>query len=113
MRRLEESLKCIGMFAKFPDPGRAIAFRITGIEGSSPQDFVKRAHGILRAIGMINPETKRTHYKQYGPDDMDGCPHEILAAIALRVLHENSLRILGISVEKLASDIATAEKEKQ
>jgi hypothetical protein len=44
---------------------------------------------------------------------MDGCPHEILAAIALRVLHENSLRILGISVEKLASDIATAEKEKQ
>lgn len=113
MRRLEDSLRCLALSAKFPDPGRAIAFRIAGIEKSNPEDFIKRSFGILRAIGIIGPETKRTHYRQHGPEDMDGCPHDVLAAIALRIVHENSLRILGISVEQLASELATVEKRKQ
>lgn len=110
-RKLEDSLKCLAMRANFKDPSRSIAIRMCGIDKCESQtEFIIRANGILRAIGMMNPETKRSHYKQFGPEDMDMCAPEVLAAIALRILDSNSQRLLGICIEQLASDMATIEK---
>lgn len=112
MSKLEEALRCFAAIRPVADPVRHIAFRISGIENSGQADFVRRSLGILCAIGCIDPCIKRSHYKQYGPEDMDNCPPDVLAAICLRILNDRTMSIFGCSIEDVASDLVEIERRK-
>jgi hypothetical protein len=110
-RKLEDSLRCLALKFGSRNPSMAIAARIFAIDGCQEGDFIRRADVILRAIGAIDPETKRSHYKQFGDEYTDCLPPEILAAIALRILNRNCERLFGVCVEQIASDMATLDKK--
>lgn len=112
MTKLEEALRCFGSIKPVGDPVRCMAFRISGIENSKQDEFVRRSLGILCAIGSIDPTIKRTHYKQFSAKDLDDCPPDAMAAVCLRIMHEKTMALFGISIEDFAEELASIERRK-